>query len=251
MSLALAVLAAVLARAQDVPAFDLKAAREEAAKGGAVAGAPPAPPASARIKSSPAAPPPAEPEAVCGNDDFKPDDGPCAPEDPDFPGKRAGLTRAQIVKGSMSLSWGEKEEGGRVLVFLEPFDIPFELRQRLGVSVSYAKDSCPYKVTLEHERVHWSDNLKLYEESLSALRAELGAMTIPTDKEPRAFAKGQAGEIEAYQDALGQQLARVVGGRRAAFKAAALDKVRERDGADEYDRVYRKCRPSDWKARGL
>lgn len=251
MSLAPALLASVLALAQDVPAFDLKAAREEAAKGGAVAGAPPAPPAAARIKTSPAAPPPAEPEQVCDNDDFKPDDAACPPEDPDFPGKRAGLTRAQIVKGSMALSWGEKEAGGRVLVFLEPFDIPFEMRQRLGVSVSYAKDSCPYKVTLEHERVHWSDNLKLYEESLAALRADLGAMSIPTAQDPKAFAKGQAAEIEAYQDALGRELARIIGGRRAAFKAAALDKVRERDGADEYDRVYRRCKASDWKARGL
>lgn len=251
MSLGLALLASVLVRAQEVPAFDLKAAREEAAKAGAVAGAPPAPPASVSIKTSPAAPPPAEPEMVCGNDDFKPEDGACPPEDPDFPGKRAGLTRAQIVKGRMELSWGEIEDGGRVLVFLAPFEIPFEVRQRLGVSVAYAKGSCPYRVTFEHERVHWQDNLKLYEESLAALRAELGAMSLPTEKEPKAFGKGRAAEIEAYQDSLGRELARVVGGRRSAFKAAALDKVRERDGADEYDRVYRKCKASDWKARGL
>lgn len=248
----LALLLPVQAPAQGRDAVDLEALREGARGMGEAAGRALQPSPIITIKSSPDAAPPAAPEALCENDDFKPADGPCpALAEGEAPGRRAGLSRARIVRGRMTLEWGEREEGGRVLVYLLPFEIPFEVEQRLGVSVLYARDGCPYRVTLRHEKLHWADNRELYSGALASLRAALAAVEVPTERSPRSFPKDRRAEIDAWQDELGGSLARIVGRHRKAFKERALAAVRARDTPAEYERVYDSCRPAEWRGRGL
>ena len=159
---------------------------------------------------------------------------------------RAGYTRV-ILQKRMSIPWdtGPAQSGGRIPLFAQSVNIFYRIDPiEVFVSRDYAAGSCPYRVTLEHERTHVRDFLGIFRASYEPLVAELGRVDVPTRNSPRMV---EPDNIEAAQDSIGEQLRQVVLSHSASIVARMEADRRDKDAPSAYATVYERCPANEWQ----
>jgi hypothetical protein len=158
----------------------------------------------------------------------------------------AGITRMRL-KAALDEAWDGADDGAKsAKVWLSEAVVRLSMPQKLFVSSSYPEDTCPYKATFEHERLHWDDNVKLYDETVKALKEDLAKAELPTKDKPAVLPRSRA-VIDAFESQMGKKLHDLVDRRRKEFDARAKEAVAKRDTRKSYvDTVWSRCTADDW-----
>lgn len=157
---------------------------------------------------------------------------------------RAGHTLARLSK-RMTIRWDTGDPGadGRLPMFAQSVNVFYTLRLSVGVSSDYAVGSCPYRVTLAHEKSHAIAFIRISRESRDALISELGTVDVPTRNRPAFVAPDEAG---ARQEEIGRALSRVVlEHSRQVVRTMTTDRE-SRDSPSAYRAVYSQCPARQW-----
>lgn len=170
---------------------------------------------------------------------------------------RAGYTRATIRK-QLNVEWndGGRRDDGQLLFFAEKIQVDYWLDQEVYVSSSYGKDSCPYKVTWDHELGHAGAFLKIYGDSQAGLERVLEESLVKTAKphtpprigtprDPMVIAY-DGKEIAKYQAAVERKIRKVIDAHRAYLMRRLEADRDKRDQPAAYHADYAKCSASDW-----
>lgn len=157
----------------------------------------------------------------------------------------AGYTRVRLRK-QITIPWdtGPVQGNGRIPLFAQSVNAFIRLDPiEVYVSSDYAGGSCPYRVTLQHERTHVRDFLRLFHSARESLINQLERVMVPTRDMPRLV---EPGDIEAVQDTIGEQLRQVV----LSFSAALVRQMEaDRDAKDApsaYAVEHARCPADEW-----
>lgn len=159
---------------------------------------------------------------------------------------RAGYTRVHLSK-RMNIPWdkGPAQSGGRIPLFAQSVNVFYRIDPiEVFVSRDYAASSCPYRVTLEHERSHVRDFLGIFRDSYEPLIPELGRVDVPGRNSPRMV---EPANVEAMQDAIGQQLRQVILSHSSSLVARMEADRRAKDAPSAYAAAYARCPASEWQ----
>ena len=180
-------------------------------------------------------------EAVAPAPPEKPEHGvsnPCAlkpAQDRDCAGRTLAHPTASVDR-----EW-ERDDARRVM-WVKSLKVGFGVKQTLYVSSDYAEDSCPYRVTFEHEKRHWADNDALSEKAVQGLRRDLLALAWPTKSAPVAVSEHADDDLDALLAPVLRQWAHDL--KHAAAAAAAA-----RDEPQAYRRNdWSRCSPEQWRS---
>jgi hypothetical protein len=158
---------------------------------------------------------------------------------------RAGFTRVHLGK-RMNIAWdiGPAQSDGRIPLFAKSVNIFYRLDPiEVHVSSDYATNSCPYRVTLEHERSHVRDFLRIFHSGREPLVSMLEQVAVPTEDVPRFV---DSSDVEAVQDEIGEQLRQVILSHSSALVAQMEADRNAKDAPTAYAAVYARCPPNEW-----
>ncbi len=157
---------------------------------------------------------------------------------------RAGHTGARVGK-RMTISWDTGAPGpdGRVPLFARSVNVFYTLGLTMAVSSDYAAGTCPYRVTLAHERFHVSAFIRIFRNSRNDLVRRLRAVPVPTETSPELVAPGH---VEARQEQIGQALRQVILDHSQRLVGTMTADRQAKDSAAAYRAVYSQCPMSEW-----
>jgi hypothetical protein len=147
----------------------------------------------------------------------------------------------------MNIPWdrGPAQSGGRIPLFAQSINVFYRIDPiEVFVSRDFAVGSCPYRVTLDHERSHVRDFLGIFRDSYTPLIAELESVFVPTRNSPRMV---EPANVEAVQDAIGQQLRQVILSHSSSLVARMEADRRAKDAPSAYAAAYARCPASEWQ----
>lgn len=158
---------------------------------------------------------------------------------------RAGYTRVRLRK-QMNIPWdtGAAQGNGRVRLFAQSVNVFYRLDPiEVYVSSDYAEGSCPYRVTLQHERTHIRAFLRLFHSARESLINLLEHGDVPTRDAPRLV---EPGDVEAVKDTIGEQLRQVILSHSAALVRRMEADRDAKDAPSAYAALHAKCPASEW-----
>lgn len=158
---------------------------------------------------------------------------------------RAGRTRVRN-QPRMSTAWdtGPSQRDGKVPLFLQSVNVFFRLDPiQVFVAPDYPEDSCPYWVTLEHERGHVRAYLRLFHAARDPLVADLKRVPIPTSRVPLLVAPA---DVARVQDEIGASLTKVVRDHQARLRQAMEADSAAKDSPSVYESTHRRCPRDEW-----
>ena len=158
---------------------------------------------------------------------------------------RAGYTRVRIQK-RMTIPWDTLPalSDGRVPFFAQSVNTFYRLDPiEVYVSSDYAVGSCPYRVTLEHERSHVNAFLQIFHAGRDSLVTELNGVSVPTRGAPRIAAPDA---VETEQETIGENLRQAVIRHSAGLVSQMEADRNAKDSPASYARVYARCPAAEW-----
>ena len=178
------------------------------------------------------------------------------PREPDHsrsnPGPEGGADRAgysQVtIRKRMTISWetGAAAPDGRVPLYVQSANVYFRLEDfQLFVSSDFDVGSCPYRVTLEHERSHIDAFARIFHAGRAPLVRDLEAVPVPTASAPTLVDQAT---VEAEQDAVADRFRAVVIANSSAIKAAQDADRATKDSPAAYALVHARCPADEWDA---
>lgn len=158
---------------------------------------------------------------------------------------RAGYTRVRNNK-RMSIAWDNLPalNDGRLPLFAQSVNIFYRLDPiEVFVSSDYAERSCPYRVTLSHERSHVEAFTRIFHASRATLIAALASVSVPTRNSPIVVDPANVSQI---QDEIGERLRQVII-QHTANLVQQLEADRDsKDSSTAYAAVHRQCPSNEW-----
>jgi hypothetical protein len=158
---------------------------------------------------------------------------------------RAGFTRVTVQKHA-SVAWdtGPAQADGRVPLFAQSVNTFYRLDPILVfVSSDYADGTCPYRVTLQHEREHVEAFARIFHAARARLVTDLETLGAPTRSAPLLVAPAN---VETEQNNFGVRL-------RAAIVAHSANVVSDmeadrnaKDSPAAYAVVHGRCPAGEW-----
>jgi hypothetical protein len=161
---------------------------------------------------------------------------------------RAGLTAGTISK-NIGVQWeAQAAPDGRRLVWAKSASVDYRMSIAIFVSSNFKEDSCPYRVTWEHELSHARAYVSIFAASKVHLLAGLEHSQeleppLPTKESPAVLA---ADEVADFQARMGEKLQQVVEDQARVVDTLMADHKRDRDSPEAYRKDYEKCPAGDW-----
>ncbi|MBD0325501.1 MAG: DUF4157 domain-containing protein [Pyrinomonadaceae bacterium] len=158
---------------------------------------------------------------------------------------RAGYARVRLQK-RMSIKWdvGPPAADGRVPVYAQSVNVFYRLDPlEVYVSSNYAVGSCPYTVTLEHERSHIEAFTRIFHEGRETLVRDLNTVQVPTRNLPTLVAPA---DVTAFQDGVGARLSAVIVAHSRGVVTQMETDRNTKDSAAAYALVYARCPANQW-----
>ena len=158
---------------------------------------------------------------------------------------RAGYSRATIKK-RMVITWntGRTSPDGRVPLFARSVNVYFQLvNLQLSVSSDYAKGSCPYEVTLAHERTHIAAFSRYFSRRARPLVRDLEAVSVPTAAAPTLV---DPAADDAEQESVAARLSAVIKQHSADIKATQDADRAAKDSPAAYAAIHARCPAAEW-----
>lgn len=157
----------------------------------------------------------------------------------------AGYTHA-VLGGRMTLPWdsGTPRADGRVPIFVRSVNIFYRLDPiEVFVSSQYRPGTCPYRVTLAHERSHVGAFTRLFHAGRDTLLAQLATLSVPTESAPRW---SDPANVAAEQSTVETSLVNTVQNHRRGLKAQMDADKDAKDSPAAYAAVYAQCPAAEW-----
>jgi hypothetical protein len=158
---------------------------------------------------------------------------------------RAGYT-SMILSAKLSFVWSDPGKNEPFPFFAEAVNVFFFLKDiRISISKSYAKGSCPYKATLQHEMDdHALASIKLFYSYRDNVVRDLTRIKIPSQAMPKQLTLKEAVKL---QDSIEKDVANLIKTTKDVI-AGALKKVQKSaDSAANYKAIWAKCLAEEWE----
>ena len=158
---------------------------------------------------------------------------------------RAGYTRVRVQK-SASIAWEFEapDASGRIPVYAQSVNVFYRLDPiEVYVSSDYAENSCPYRVTLHHERSHVEAFARIFHAARATLVSQLAGLSVPTEHAPMPVPPA---DVEAFQNNIGTQLRAIVNAHSRDLVNGMEADRNAKDSPAAYSLVYGQCPASDW-----
>ncbi len=158
---------------------------------------------------------------------------------------RAGFTRVRVRK-HMTIAWGHgsARSDGKIPFFARSVNIFFRLDPiEVFLSSDYSEDSCPYQVTLEHERSHVRDFLRIFHSYRQPLIRRLNSISFPTENNPLWVTPGN---LTSLQETLSNPVVQAIREVANAMKTAMEADRNTKDSPAAYAVVYARCPTHAW-----
>lgn len=158
---------------------------------------------------------------------------------------RAGYTRFNLQK-RMSIVWdnGPVDSNGRIPLYVKSVNIFYRLDPiKVFVSSDYNEGSCPYRVTLAHERSHVEAFLRIFYAGRVSLLDRLNRTAIPTRANPTLT---DSANIQTIQDTIGERMRQLIVLHSGELKAHMKADQASKDSPTEYRAVYAQCSSTEW-----
>jgi hypothetical protein len=158
---------------------------------------------------------------------------------------RAGYARVRLQK-RMTISWdtGTPAADGRLPLYAQSVNVFYRLDPlEVYVSSNYTVGSCPYRVTLAHERSHIEAFARIFHEGRDTLVRDLNAVHVPTRNMPTFVAPA---DVSAFQDALGVQLGDVIRAHSRSVVTLMEADRNTKDAPASYAAIYAQCPAGEW-----
>jgi len=159
---------------------------------------------------------------------------------------RAGYTQIRLQK-HVSIAWdnGPIAPDGHIPLYARSVNIFFWLDPiKVLVSSDYAEGSCPYRVTLAHERSHVEAFLRIFHAGRSSLLERLNRVALPTQANP-VLVDTPGSQI--MQDTIGERLRQAILAH-SAYMVAQMEADRfAKDTPAAYRAVYGQCSIAEWE----
>ncbi|MBI3554271.1 MAG: hypothetical protein HY077_17375 [Elusimicrobia bacterium] len=162
---------------------------------------------------------------------------------------RAGITIGTTEK-TLGVRWQTRAApGGQVEVSAAVVEVNYKMSIAIGVSSDYKEDSCPYRVTWEHELSHARAYVSMFDASKVHLEA---AFEHAQEEEPRLPTAGaprlvKAEEVPGLERELGDKLRGVLEDQARVLNTLMDDHRRDRDSPQAYKADWEKCPQGDWQ----
>lgn len=158
---------------------------------------------------------------------------------------RAGYTKA-ILSARFTIVWDDLGlQNGRLKMYVQSANIYFRLKDfKIEISSQYSTHSCPYRVTLRHERVsHVHRPIEIFRTQRAELIRRINRIRLPTRQSTQLV---RPADVNAYQSRLeGLIVAEIRQFKRDLGAMMERDRRRE-DSPANYRRIHSQCPISDW-----
>ena len=163
--------------------------------------------------------------------------------------RRAGYT-SYVVAAKLTVAVAGGSVGADSLrpFFFETVTVEFFLKDfSVEVSSDYRVDSCPFRVTCEHEfESHVRRPTRLFLDNRDVVVRRFNQIPLPTKQVPRKIHQGQEDTTQAL---LIRPVTAAVKELKALIKTVLEKDGHEQDSAAAYHKVYARCRAEEWGSR--